>query len=79
MAGAFSEHVIDSFLQASHYPTGPFGQPATPPTRIHGAYSFAPSMHGSFDRAGASTSVDEPSMMALSEESAKKTALGCED
>ena len=75
MAGAFGEHLVDSFLSASHYPKGPFGQeaPTTPQTRSHGAYSFAPTMHGAFDNAGFGTSMTDSSFMP-SEETARKIA-----
>lgn len=77
MAGAFSGHLIDSFLQ-SQPPRGPFGQP--PPMNITtcGPMAFAPSMHGSFNNFNNGTqgsmSLIEPSFMDLSQESAKKIA-----
>lgn len=83
MAGAFSGHLIDSFLTTPHYRAGPFGQPVPPSTptssqlSIHGALAFAPDMHGTFTSQSASDATADPACpqyMSLSMEGARRIA-----
>lgn len=77
MAGAFSGHLIDSFLSAQQRLRGPFGQhaSASPEITTHGAMAFAPGMHGTFNHSvPPSMSAMDPIFMDLSTETAKMIA-----
>ncbi|KAF7794912.1 hypothetical protein EIP86_006055 [Pleurotus ostreatoroseus] len=88
MAGAFSGHLVDAFLQTPQYRAGPFGQavpPGTPTSSqlaTHGPLAFAPHMHGTFNAmsnadAGPSHTDPDPALqtyMDLSAESARRIA-----
>ncbi|PCH35239.1 hypothetical protein WOLCODRAFT_145721 [Wolfiporia cocos MD-104 SS10] len=75
MSGAFSGHLIDSFLAAQQHSKGPFGQSLTGPSQLafHGPMSFVPQMHGAFDP-HTSSMFQDASYMSMSEESAQRIA-----
>ncbi|KAI0346485.1 hypothetical protein BDW22DRAFT_1342656 [Trametopsis cervina] len=81
MAGSFSGHLVDSFLQSQaqvQQQARAFGQPLPLPLAVHGAMSFAPSMHGSMAFPSGSTQAsflgDTSSFMDMSEDSARRIA-----
>jgi DNA repair and recombination protein RAD52 len=81
MAGAFSGHLIDSYL-ASKMATGPFGGSSQPHNvAISGPISFQPNMHGSpmfpgASQASTSSTVYDPAMAIfdMSKETQQKLA-----
>ncbi|GBE88751.1 hypothetical protein SCP_1401560 [Sparassis crispa] len=69
MAGAFSGHLVDSFLSSQQY-----CQPLAASSlqiATHGSMSFAPQMHGIPSQSSFSF---QPSFMDLSEDTAKRIA-----
>jgi DNA repair and recombination protein RAD52 len=77
MAGAFSQHLLNSYYTVSQnrLAFSGFGEAAQQPSKlaVHGAMSFAPSMHGSFREAPSLLDL-QPSLMDMSEATAARIA-----